>query len=114
MKRQMKELIRYFETRKVKLSLQNGKVVVSGVNSDLVTSSIRDNKYLKIALLSEALNYEKPIYSAFEKSTSNQEEAREVFHQRNLFKENRPDVLDKEKKETVQANKKKELDLVAN
>jgi hypothetical protein len=44
----------------------NGKIVVSGQNSHLISDELKNNKYLKIALIEESLNYEKPIYSTTE------------------------------------------------
>jgi hypothetical protein len=88
--------------------------VVSGPNSDLISNEIKSNNYLKIALLSDSLNYEKPIYSSLENPTKNADAARDIFKYRSMLKDIRPEALTKEKKEAVQATKKKELDLVAN
>ncbi len=56
-KRQVRELMRFFEAKNIKVSLVNGKVTVSGPNSHLISEDIKNNQYLKIALLSESLNY---------------------------------------------------------
>jgi hypothetical protein len=37
MKRQMKELMRFFESRNLKVSLVNGKVVVNGPNAHIIS-----------------------------------------------------------------------------
>jgi hypothetical protein len=68
-KRQVRELMRFFEAKNLKVSLVNGKVTVSGPNSHLISEDIKNNQYLKIALLSESLNYEKPVYSKAENPT---------------------------------------------
>ena len=48
----MKELMRFFESRNLKVSLVNGKVVVNGPNAHIISEDIKNNQYLKIALLS--------------------------------------------------------------
>lgn len=109
MKRQMRELLRFFEAKNIKVSLVNGKVVVSGPNSHLITEDIKNNQYLKIALLSETLNYEKPLYSTAENPTRSPQLAKELFQNRAVFKEVRPDPLTKEEKDTIKQNKRKDL-----
>lgn len=91
----------------------NGKVTVSGPNSHLISEDIKNNQYLKIALLSESLNYEKPIYSTAENPTRNPQLAKELFRNRASFRDIRPDTFTKEEKDTIKQNKRKDLELVA-
>jgi hypothetical protein len=67
-----------------------------------------------MALLSDSLNYEKPMHSAVENPTKTSDGISQLFEKRKQFKDNRPDMLSKEDKATVQAAKKKELELVSN
>jgi hypothetical protein len=48
----MKDLMRFFESKNLKVSLVNGKVAVSGPNAHIISEEIKNNQYLKIALLS--------------------------------------------------------------
>lgn len=108
----MRELVKFFESKDLKVSLANGKVVVSGPNSEAISEDIKNNPYLKIALLSESLNYEKPVYSSAQNPSKSKELAMEVIASRKSLKEMRPDFFSKEEKETIRQNKRKELELV--
>lgn len=66
LKRQTRELIKYLENNKIKISFENGEVVVKGDKAGKISQKIRNNNYLKMALLSDSLNYEKPMYPAAE------------------------------------------------
>ena len=48
----MRELMKYLEARDIRISLENGKVEVRGANKGLIQDSIKNNNYLKLALLS--------------------------------------------------------------
>ena len=78
----MRELKKYFESRDIKLSLENGKVVMSGSKSQLIPEEIKNSKYLKIALLSDTLNYERPVFSAAENPTKSQEGIDQIYKHR--------------------------------
>lgn len=97
----------------MKVALVNGKVTVSGRNSHLISSDIKNNQYLKIALLSESLDYEKPIYSTAQNPTRSPELAKDLFRNRAFFRDIRPDSFTKEEKDTIKQNKRKDLELVA-
>jgi len=70
-------------------------VVVSGPNSHLLTEEIKNNKYLKIALLSESLNYEKPLYSSVENPIKNRELSKEILSRKSALREVKPEGLTK-------------------
>ena len=65
--------MKYLKNRNIKVKIENGNVVVSGQNSELISEKIRKNKYFKIALLEEALNYERPVYSSAKRSIDSPE-----------------------------------------
>jgi hypothetical protein len=109
----MRELMRFFEGKNLKVSLVNGKVVVSGPNAHIISEDIKNNKYLKIALISETLNYEKPLYSTAENPTHSSELAKDLFRSRSSFKDMRPDTFTKEEKDVIKQNKRRDLELVA-
>lgn len=104
-KRQMRELIKYFQNKEIKVSLVHGQVVVSGPNSHLLTEEIKNNKYLKIALLSESLNYEKPLYSSVENPIKNRELSKEILSRKSALREVKPEGLTKQDKETIKHSK---------
>lgn len=101
--------MKFFESKNLKASLVNGKVVVSGPNAQNISEDIKNNPYLKIALLSESLNYEKPLYSTAENPTKNGDLMKDIFNHRSSFKDVRPDAFSKEEKDTIKQSKKKEL-----
>lgn len=95
------------------MSLQNGKVVVTGSNSNILSNQIKNNPYLKIALLSESLNYEKPIYSTLENITKNQDHIQSIFKHKSMLKDVKTEPLTKEQKDLIRQNKKKDIGLVS-
>jgi len=47
---------------------------------------MKNNKYLKIALLAESLNYEKPIYSSAENPIKSEKLARATMQERDILR----------------------------
>ena len=60
--------MKFLKNRNINVTIQNGNIVVSGPNSEIISENIKSNKYFKIALLEEALNYERPVYSSAKRS----------------------------------------------
>lgn len=113
LKRQTRQLIKYLEDRQINISYESGEVVVEGPKADMISKKIRSNNYLKMALLSDYLNYEKPMRRAIENPLKSSEGVGKIFEIRKSLKEVRADPLSKEDKANIQAAKKKELELIS-
>lgn len=109
----MGEVIKYFASKNLSVTLNNGKINITGQNSHLISQDIKKNPYLKIALLSESLDYQKPGYSSVENITKNKSLMSNIFSKRKEFSKNRPDPYTKQQKEIIKQNKRKDLDLVS-
>lgn len=79
LKRQTRQLIKYLEDRQINISYESGEVVVEGPKADMISKKIRNNNYLKMALLSDSLNYEKPMRRAIENPLKSSEGVGKIF-----------------------------------